>query len=49
MPQLLWNVFNTQADEDRIEADVAFNKYYSSLMSYNVMTNLIDVLDLCSR
>jgi len=41
----LWNVFNTQADELRIEADTAFNKYYSSMLSDQVLINLLDNLD----
>ena len=45
MPTLLWNVFNTQADELRIEADTAFNKYYSSMLSDQVLINLLDNLD----
>ena len=49
MPTLLWNVFNTQADELRIEADTAFNKYYSSLLSNDVLINLLDNLDFYTK
>ena len=45
MPELLWDVFNTQADESRIEADSAFIKYFSPLLGEDVLLDLVDILD----
>jgi len=50
MPQLIFQVFSTQADERRLTVEQAFSKYYcGDLMSDQELENLIDILDVSSE
>ena len=50
MPQLIFQVFSTQADEKRLTVEQAFSKYYcGDLMSDQELENFLDILDVSSE